>query len=408
MSSPRNSIPLDQAWAVVDAMLSPIDAPARTLPVAEAVGRVLRAEQLARLDLPPFDKSAMDGYAICPNDERQEYRLLGTVAAGQTADEPLAPGCAVKVMTGAPVPAGSGQVVMREYTEESGSTVRVLRPGGASNICRHGEDTRIGDLVLPAGRVITAPDAANLISCGIVEVPVAAPLRIAIISTGDEIVDDPGKIVPGKIMNANGPMLAALSAQRHMEVVGQAGAPDDLAATVAVLRESLEAADIVAISGGVSVGDFDYVLAAMDEVGLKVHFNSLAVKPGRPTVFATPGGREPSNKAVLGLPGNPVSVFVMFHAFVLRAAARLLGSNWRLRQIRRELAGPISRRKADRLELMPAAMDDDGHVAPIECHGSAHLLALRQADGLLQVPVGVREMAAGDSVVYTPLRSLMP
>jgi len=218
----------------------------------------------------------------------QEYRLLGTVAAGQTPGEPLAAGCAVKVMTGAPVPSGAGLVIMREFTEESGSTVRVLRHGGAPNICRHGEDIRIGDLILPAGRVITPADAANLVSCGIVEAPVAAQVRIAIISTGDEVVDDPAEIVPGKIMNSNGPMLAALSAAWRLEVVRQLHVPDDLPATVAALRETFDAAEIVAVSGGVSVGDFDYVLAAMDEVGLAVRFDSVIIKPGRPTVFATP------------------------------------------------------------------------------------------------------------------------
>jgi len=408
MNKPRKSVTLEQAWAAVDGELGPADTTAEMLPAAEAVGRILQADQHARLDLPPFDKSAMDGYAICPGDERQAYRLLATVAAGQTPAEPLASGCTVKVMTGAPVPAGTGKVIMREYTEEVGSTVRVLRHGGASNICLHGEDTRIGDLILSAGRVITPADAANLISCGIVEVPVAERVRIAIISTGDEIVDDPSKIVPGKIMNSNGPMLAALSAGWGLEVVCQLRVPDDLGATAAVLRDSLEVADIVAISGGVSVGDFDYVLAAMDEVGLVRRFDSVAIKPGRPTVFALPSRASESGKVVFGLPGNPVSSFVMFHVFVLRAVARLRGSNWPLRQIRLPLAGMFKRRKTDRLAFIPAGIDDDGRVQPLQYHGSAHLLALGQADGLFQVPIGVAELSAGDTVVFTPLRSLMP
>ena len=392
----------------MDDALGPADGSARMLPAAEAVGRVLLAEQRSRLDLPPFDKSAMDGYAICPGDDRDEYRLLATVAAGQTPTEPLVPGCTVKVMTGAPVPPGTGRVIMREFTEESGSTVRVLRHGGAPNICLHGEDARVGDVILPAGRVITPADAANLVSCGIIEVPVASPVRIAIISTGDEIVDDPAKIVPGRIMNSNGPMLAALSAAWHLDVVGQVHVPDDLPGTVAALRDSLDAADIVAVSGGVSVGDFDYVLAAMDEVGLAVRFDSVVIKPGRPTVFATPDQPSPSVKAVFGLPGNPLSAFVMFHVFVLRAAARLRASDWPLRQIHLPLAQPLHRRKDDRLEFFPAAITDDGRVEPVQCHGSAHLLSLGRADGVLQIPVGVRELSAGQSVVFTPLRSLMP
>ncbi len=408
MHDARKTVTLEQAWSAVDSALGPADGPPLMLPAAEAVGRVLATEQRSRLDLPPFDKSAMDGYAICPGDQREEYRLLATVAAGQAPREPLVPGCAVKVMTGAPVPSGAGRVIMREFTEESGSTVRVLRHGGAPNICLHGEDARVGDLILPAGRVITPADAANLVSCGIVEAPVAAPVRIAIISTGDEIVDDPARIVPGKIMNSNGPMLAALSAAWGLEVVRQLCVPDDLPATVAALRGSLDAAEIVAVSGGVSVGDFDYVLAAMDEVGLAVQFDSVAIKPGRPTVLAMPPQPGPSGKVVFGLPGNPVSGFVMFHLFVLRAAARLRASDWPLRQIRLPLAQPFRRRKDDRLAFIPAAMDDDGRVEPLQYHGSAHLLALREADGLFQVPIGTAELSAGEIVVFTPLRSLMP
>lgn len=405
----RQIVTLDEAWAAVDAATASGPQVATMLPPAEAVRRVLLAEQRSRLDLPPFDKSAMDGYAIRADDQRREYRLLAAVAAGQMPAEPLVAGSAVKVMTGAPVPQGSGLVIKREHTEELGSTVRVLRHGGEPNICLRGEDVRAGDVIFPAGRVLTAADAANLVSCGIVEVPVSEPVRLAIISTGDEIVDDPARIVPGKIMNSNGPILAALAVQWGMEAVRRLHVPDDLAATVAALQESLAVADIVVVSGGVSVGDFDYVLAAMDEAHLTVQFNSVAIKPGRPTVLATPRrGQGNRARVVFGLPGNPLSVFVMFHVFVLRAAAHLRGSPWPLRQIRLPLGRPLSRRKADRLEFFPAALGDDGRVVPVECHGSAHLLALADADGLMQVPIGVRELSAGEAVLFTPLRSLMP
>jgi molybdopterin molybdotransferase len=425
MKDAGKTVTLDEAWAAVDEAFGPAgpgesgDAEKREshmLPPAEAVGRVLLAEQRSRLDLPPFDKSAMDGYAVCPGDQRREYRLLAVVAAGQMPAAPLVPGSAVKVMTGAPVPQGAGLVIKREHAEEVGRTVRVLRHAGEPNICRRGEDVRAGDLILPAGRVLTAADAANLISCGIVEVPVAERVRLAIISTGDEIVDDPGEIVPGKIMNSNGPMLAALAARWGMDSAAPLHVPDDMAATVAALEESLAAADVVVISGGVSVGDFDCVRGAMGKAGLTTRFCSVAIKPGRPTVLATsrPAFGAPERghagraRAVFGLPGNPLSVFVMFHIFVLRAAAVLRGSRWPLRQIRLPLGVPLSRRKADRLEFLPAAVNDDGRVVPVECHGSAHLLALVGADGLLQVPIGVRELSAGDGVLFTPLRSLMP
>ena len=292
MPDARPIVTLEEAWAVVDAAMAPDPArtPAdwRTLPIAEAVGRVLQTDQHAKLDLPPFDKSAMDGYAIRADDIRDEYKLLGTVAAGQAPGGSIEPGQAVKVMTGAPVPAGAGKVIMREFTEEVGDTVRVFRHGDAPNICPHGEDVRIGDRILPAGRVITSADAANLASCGIADVPVAERVRVAVVTTGDEVVDDPAEIGPGKIMNANGPMMGALCEAWGLDAVRRVHVRDDLDATVAALTDCLSAAEIVVVAGGVSVGDFDYVPAAMDAVGLDVRFSAVKIKPGRPTVFAVP------------------------------------------------------------------------------------------------------------------------
>jgi molybdopterin molybdotransferase len=397
-------IEMADAFAIVDARLARPAPAAETLPVRAAVGRILAADQHSRLELPPFDKSAMDGYAILPDDERDEYRLLESVAAGQTPTAKLAPGTTVKVMTGAPVPAGAGRVIMREFTEEAGEAVRVHRHGSKSNICVCGEDVRIGDLILPAGRRIDALDVANLVSCGVTDVAVALPVRVAIISTGDEIVDDPAELAPGKIMNANGPMLAGLAAAHGLAVVAEQSVSDDLEETAAALREALEAADIVILSGGVSVGDYDFVVGAFDRVGLAVHFASIAVKPGRPTVFASPeeGSEQAPGKAVFGLPGNPVSVCVMFHLFVLRAAAVLCGADPGPRQLRLAMAANYRRRKASRAQFVPARLTETGAVEPLEYHGSAHLLAFREADGLLHVPRGVEELAAGEEATFLP------
>ena len=390
---------LDEALAAVDAALTGAAPAAETVPVREALGRVLAADQHSRLDLPPFDKSAMDGYAVLPGDEREAYRLLETVAAGQTPTARLEPGTAVKVMTGAPVPDGAGKVIIREVTDEAGETVRVRRHDASDNICRQGEDIRAGDPVLQAGRALDALDAANLVSCGITEVPVAARLRMAILSTGDEIVDDPAALRPGRIMNANGPMLAGLAAAHGLTVVAEQSVPDAPEPTVAALRGAMAAADIVVLSGGVSVGEYDYVLAAFEQAGLDVHFARIAVKPGKPTVFATSGGR-----VVFGLPGNPVSVCVMFHLFVLRAAARLCGAPPPLRTVHLPLAAGYRRRKANREQFVPARRTADGAMEPLEYHGSAHLLAMREADGFLRVPIGVVELAAGDVAGFLPIR----
>lgn len=399
MGEDHPMIPLEEAWALVEEALGGRAAARETVPVRAAQGRLLAADQHARLELPPFDKSAMDGYAILAGDVRTEYRLLETVAAGQTPSAELLPGTTVKVMTGAPVPAGTGMVVMWEVTEEAGGTVRVLRHEGKCNIRLRGEDVRVGDRVLSAGCVLDALDLANLIACGISDVPVAPRLRLAVLSTGDEIADDPADLRPGKIMNTNGPMLAHLAGANGLTVVAERTIPDDLEQTVAALREALAAADVVVLSGGVSVGDFDYVLDAFRQVGLTVHFSRIAVKPGKPTVFATAG-----EKAVFGLPGNPVSVCLMFHLFVVRAARLLCGVPASLREFRLPLAGDFRRRNADRLQFSPARLTETGAVEPLAYHGSAHLLSLAAADGFFSVPAGVTDLPAGEPVTYLDLR----
>jgi len=398
MAEPRTMVTLEEARTVVDAALAGPTVEAETLPVRAARGRILAEDQASRLELPPFDKSAMDGYALLAGDERSEYRLLETVAAGQTPTATLQPGTTVKVMTGAPVPAGTGRVIMREFTEETNGVVRVLSRGDRDNICKQGEDVRVGDVVLPAGRRIDAIDAANLIACGITHVPVASPPAAAVLVTGNEIVDDPAELTAGRIMNSNGPMLSGLAAAGGLAVGLERIVPDDPERTAAVLREAIDAAEIVVLTGGVSVGDFDYVVGAMVDVGLRVHFTSVAIKPGRPTVFATAG-----RTAVFGLPGNPVSVCLMFHLFVLRGAAVLRGLDPAARELRLPLASGFRRDKAKRMGFIPARLSDGGALEPLEYHGSAHLSALTRADGFFAVPVGVTEVAAGQLVTFVPM-----
>ncbi|MCX7015263.1 MAG: molybdopterin molybdenumtransferase MoeA, partial [Candidatus Sumerlaeota bacterium] len=204
-------IPLEEAFRLVAHALAGVRLPGETLPVREARGRVLLADQTSRLDQPPFDLSAVDGYAIAAADLREEYRLLETIAAGQTPTQPLVPGTTTKVMTGAPTPAGTARVVMQEDAQERGGVVRLSKRDGPTNLRARGEDLRAGDVVAAAGSLLDAVAIANLIACGVSEVYVAHQAKVAILSTGDEIVDDPRELAPGKVMNSNGPMLAALA-----------------------------------------------------------------------------------------------------------------------------------------------------------------------------------------------------
>lgn len=392
-------LPLEQAFAVVHATLGDMRVDVETLPVHEAQGRVLVADQSSRLDLPPFDKSAVDGYAVLDGDMHGEYKLTATVAAGQPGGAELQPETTVKVMTGAPVPAGADKVVMVEHAEEADGRVRIIKESAAHNICRCAEDMAQGQIVLKAGRRLGALEIANLIGSGVTEVPVARRVRLAIISTGDEIVDDPAELKLGCIMNTNGPLLAGLANEYHLEVVSQAHIGDNREETKQVLTEALNAADIVVLSGGVSAGDFDFVPGVVSELGLTAHFERLAVKPGKPTLFATGNGN-----VLFGLPGNPVAVFLMFHLFVLRAVLHLSGVRLRLRDLNLPLAADFRRRSHGRASYEPCRITAEAEIVPVEYHGSAHLAGLLEADGCFVVPAGVETIGAGEHVSVLPLR----
>ena len=394
-------IPLEDAQAIIDRTLSPLGLEREVVPVREALGRTLAADQVSRLDLPPFDKSAMDGYAL-PEGEATRYQVRETLPAGSVPSARLEPGTAVKVMTGAPVPPGTARVVRLELVRQEGEWIEVQKHDRDTHVCPQGEDVRRGDLVLPAGTRITPADVGNLIASGIVQLEVLRPIRLAVFSTGEEITDDPAKLRPGMIMDSNGPMLAALARAWGIEVTVHSRVGDDRQKTAEAIRAAFQRADLVVLSGGVSAGDFDFVGLAMADAGLSLHFQSVAIKPGKPTTYASAG-----NRAAFGLPGNPVAVYLTFHLFVLRATARLAGLPWPVRVLQLPLAEEFRRRNAERLEYRPCRLGDDGRLLPLEFHGTAHLAALRDADGLFAVPRDCQWIGAGERVDFLPIGKLM-
>jgi molybdopterin molybdotransferase len=387
-----------EAFDIIDGILSNRQMPSESIPTRAALGRVLAKDQFSQLELPPFDKSAMDGYAIMHNDSSEKFRILETVAAGSVGEQELEVGTCVQVMTGAPVPANAGKVIKIEDTEEVDGCIKITNKDANYNICKKAEDITIGQKIIETSTTISAIEIANLIACGIQQVDVFKRIRLAILSTGDEIVDDPEQIRLGKIMNSNGPMLAALAKESGFETVIERSLPDDLDATLAGIQDAIAAADVVILSGGVSVGEFDFVLESLDQAGLKTHFSRVAVQPGKPTVFAST-----SDTLVFGLPGNPVSVFLMFHIFVRRAMAKILGQSSDLKELTVKLEKEYRRRKTERLLHAPCFLTPRATVMPIEYHGSAHLAALMKADGIFVVPVGTSKISAGEEVVYTPI-----
>ncbi len=387
-------ITLEEAFQRLNAACENVTLPTERLPLKQAHGRILAAEVTSRIDLPPFDRSAVDGYALPAGEEQAEYKVLETVTAGRPGRAELAPGTAVKVMTGAPVPPGTARVAMIEHAHERDGRVRIDRYPAESNLRRRAEDLRAGQVILQKGQVLGALEIASLIACAVSEVEACVSPGIFVISTGDEIVDRAEDLSPGKIMNSNGPLLRGLAEEHHLIVKGQVAVGDDPAKIEDALREGIRSADVVLLSGGVSVGDCDYVPEAMKRLGLTIHFNRIAVKPGKPTTLASRKG-----KIVFGLPGNPVAVYVMFNLLVLRAVARL--SRQALpAQVNVTMARTYERGSTARLAFVPARVTPEGSVETVDYHGSGHLTALVRADGFIVVPQGIARIAEGEKVRF--------
>ena len=280
---------------------------AETVGLAGATGRTLAADLVSPIDVPPADNSAMDGYAIRYRDWKgadNALPLSQRITAGSVPAR-LAEGTAARIFTGAEVPPGADTVVMQEHTEETGGGVRIVkRPAEGANIRPRGQDVTKGQTVLTAGHRLRPQEVGLAASLGVAGVPVYRPLRVAVLSTGDELVEPGESAEPGQIYNSNRYTMNTQLAAWGFEVVDMGVARDDFEAVRSVMEEAAGRADVIVTSGGVSVGEEDHVKAVVDSLG-GIDLWKIAVKPGKPFAFGNVRGTP-----FLGLPGNPVSVFV--------------------------------------------------------------------------------------------------
>jgi molybdopterin molybdotransferase len=377
---------------------------ARALPVeatsvaAEAFGRVLAEDVTSDLDMPPFDKALMDGYAVRSSDlpqGRGTLLVVDEITAGQTPRMPVAAGQAIRIMTGAPLPAGADAVVVVEATRPlDGNRVQIedrpLQPG--ANILRRGREMQSGERVLRAGAVLRPQEFGLLGSVGRTAVKVYPRPHVAILSTGDELVDPAGTPAAGQIRNGNSLMLLAQVCRAGGIPLNLGIARDRLESLQPLIQQGLEAAVLV-LSGGVSAGKLDLVPGVLADLGVEAHFHKVAMKPGKPVFFGTRG-----QTLVFGLPGNPVSSLVCFELFVRPALRRLQGYTEAGPYFVQATLSEDFPYRTDRPTYYPARLEETAEgrrVRPVAWFGSADLRSLTQANAFLLLPVGDHRHCGG-------------
>jgi molybdopterin molybdotransferase len=386
---------LTEARSLIAQAVWPLD-PVAT-PLAEARGRVLREDALASEDLPAFDRSAMDGYVIGPFDVPEKFRVVGEIQPGQPPEVEIRRGECARIFTGAAIPAGAGQVIVQEDVVRDGEWMIPQRRDARTWIRRRGEDARSGDLLLAAGARLGAGELSLLAQLGMIAPRVSPAPRVLHFATGNELVDPAATPGAGQIRDSNSTLIAALLAECGARLLAQSRCGDTLdGLTSAITAHPAVEWDALLISGGASVGDYDFGARALEGLGFTIHFRQLNLRPGKPLVFAT---RE--RQVAFVIPGNPVSHFVTFHV-AIRLALECLErdpQSWPLAQV--ELAEDLPAKPDARETWWPARVGvEEGALRahPLAWQSSGDLRGLLSANALLLVPPGAGASPRGAAV----------
>ena len=386
-------LPVADAQARLLALATPL--PEERAPLVEAVGRWAARDIAALRDQPAFDLSAMDGYAIRYAERPGPWRVVGESAAGAGFDQPIGPKEAVRIFTGAPMPEGTDSVLVQEEATREGDWLLMqgegpLRQGG--NVRPRAVDFAVGTVLVSTGAAITARHIGLAGIGGHGTLPVRRRARIALLSTGDELVPPGAPLSGAQLPASNAAMLAALLAGRPTEVLDRGIVRDDLDAIAEAFRAAAEMADIVVTTGGVSVGDRDLVRPALEKAGASLDFWRVAMRPGKPLLAGRLGGA-----IVLGLPGNPVSSYVTARLFLLPLIARLGGASDPMPASRLVPLGVKLAANGPRQDYLRARVEDGRAFAP-DGQDSAAMVALAAADGLIVRPPHALAAQAGEPV----------
>ena len=398
----KKNVSMEEAQQLFLAQAAPVGG--RKISLAEAAGSVLSQDVFAPLDLPPFDRSPLDGYALQAADVRQAskvqpvaLRVVEEVRAGFVSSRTLESGCAVKIMTGAPLPDGADVVMPFEDVECRGDWVCITEPmASGSNIIYAGEDLAAGELAAKKGALVTPPLVGLLAALGMETVPVYGKCKVALFSTGDELVEPPQALRPGKIYNSNLHSLRAYCRMAGAETVALGTVVDEEGAIAARLEEALRQADLVVTTGGVSVGDYDLLPAALQKAGAKVLFHGLDMKPGSPAMGAVCRG-----KPVLALSGNPAAALIAFELVGAPLLKQMLGWQNVLPQrvgviLDDEFTKVSTQRRFVRVRLEAQGTQLHAKLAGSQSNGA--LQSMVASNALLDVPAGSGPLKAGQLV----------
>lgn len=359
-----------------------------------ATGRILATDVLSDMDIPPFNKSAVDGYACRRSDLYNPLEVIEVVAAGKVPEKIPGSGQCSKIMTGGMLPQGTDMVIMVEDTEAVGEgKIRFTASNSSDNYCSVGEDVRKSGLVLAAGTQLQPQHIAMLATVGCTEPLVSCKPMIGIISTGDELVEPSNKPGISQIRNSNASQLMAQSQLAGAIPLYFGIAPDNENDTFEILNQAVLQSDLVLLSGGISAGDFDFVPEVIQKAGFEILFRSMAVQPGKPLIFAV---RD--KKYIVALPGNPVSSYVQFEMLVTHLIRKITGNLSPVRETNMPFGVEYVRKKASRKAFIPVLIDEDGMVYPVDYHGSAHMHAYVNAQAIASIPEGCFSISKGTLV----------
>jgi len=369
-----------------------------TIDLKDAIDRILAEPVIADADLPPFTRSAMDGFACRIEDQDLALEIIEEIPAGSYPEKKIGKGQCAKIMTGAPIPEGSNIVIRIEdtYINDRGY-MEIEKKGLISNIRQQGEDIKFGDTIILPGKKVNKQHIGIMAMVGCVRPTVFKRPSIGIISTGSELVPPHNKPGISQIRNSNGPQLMAQVSTLGLESINYGIVGDDPGKIHNILKKAISIHDVLLISGGVSVGQYDYVPGILKDIGMEIRMHKMKVRPGKPLLFAV------GEKAyAFGIPGNPVSTLVQFECLIKPFLEKLMGITQYPYKIPMFLAEDYKHIDTALRIFLPVAFSKEG-VVPLEYHGSGHLTSYANADGILEIPAGKKYIQKGEKVYVRPI-----